>query len=335
VRQREWLAAAAGRQRRTIAVLDACFSGQGEAGPLIPNAQATVPVRLADPGPATWILSASAYTAGPLPAHDRPALSSLLLGALAGWGDANGDGDVTADEAFAFAATTITTAVRTRNQLPARRGVLDDPVLARGVMAKAPDLDQIIAALPTSSSPPAPHSGPGSSVPVPASSSSPQPSSSALAAFRAREIRLSADRLWVRGDYATPLSDDDLIDAGAEGAPKAAKALADINFREGSHTLIWVLPPVGGLVVGAGVGVLLGGVYAASNVENADRGWIFGPFIGSFAGAGLGAVAVSMPLDAWARIDDGDRQRREHARAELAEAGNVAERQRLGLTEAP
>ena len=131
-----------------------------------------------------------------------------------------------------------------------------------------------------------------------------------------------------RGDHL-------LFGSETEGAPKAAKALADINFREGSHTLIWVLPPVGGLVVGAGVGVLLGGMYAASNVENADRGWIFGPFIGTFAGASLGAITVSLPLDAWARIDDGDRQRREHARAELAEAGNVAERQRLGLTEAP
>lgn len=332
VAQKEWFAAAVGRQRRTIAVVDACFST-----PLVPDAQATLPIRPVDPGAGRFVYSASAMTAGPLPGHDRPALSYLLLGALSGWGDDDGDGAVTAEEAFSFAATTITTTVRTRTQLPARRGQIDDPVLVRGVTAKAPDLDQIIAALPTSLVPPAPRYGPSAPPPSPPSSSSAS-SSGAQAAFRAREIKLSADRLWVRGDYATPLSDEDLIDAGGDGAPKAAKALTDINFREGSQTLIWVLPPIGGLVVGAGLGVLVGGLYAASDVENADRGWIFGPFIGTFAGASLGAIAVSLPLDAWARIDDGDKQRREHARAELAHAANTVERQKVGLvgdSEAP
>jgi uncharacterized caspase-like protein len=88
-------------------IFDACFSGRSADGnkPLVVGMQATVPVRRGVPAVAT-VLSSSPTFAGPLPGFARPAFSYVLLGALRGWVDSDGDKSVTLDEAFGFTRST-------------------------------------------------------------------------------------------------------------------------------------------------------------------------------------------------------------------------------------
>jgi tetratricopeptide (TPR) repeat protein len=65
------------------------------------------PGRARPAGPLPIVLGAS--PGGPLPGDGRPAISYLLLGALRGWADSNGDGQVTAREAVDFMRHTLTT----------------------------------------------------------------------------------------------------------------------------------------------------------------------------------------------------------------------------------
>jgi len=98
------------RGARVVAVLDTCFSGLDSSGnSLVPGTQFTVNPKTLRQGFAATrkvtVLSAGAadQIAGPLPGASRPAFSYLVLGALRGWGDANGDGRVSASEAVSYA----------------------------------------------------------------------------------------------------------------------------------------------------------------------------------------------------------------------------------------
>ena len=138
-----------GRQARTVAVIDACFSGLGTGGrSLVPGLQPALrALRTVLPASVT-VLSAgtAAEFAGPLPGTRRPAFSYLVLGALRGWGDdrSRGFGDgrngVSAKEAIAYAKAAIQATVVGRTQTPSLRGV--DLTLAAGA-ERGPDLTAI------------------------------------------------------------------------------------------------------------------------------------------------------------------------------------------------
>ncbi len=136
----------AGDQARTVAVLDACFSGQSGAGALVPGLQ---PVMLSSlPAGRTTVLSAgkSNEFAGPLPGLGRPAFSYLVLGALRGWGDADGNGEVSAREAVEYAGGAMFAVVKGRTQTPELSGPGEADRLARG-KERGPDITEIALAL--------------------------------------------------------------------------------------------------------------------------------------------------------------------------------------------
>lgn len=116
----------AGAQKRTVVLLDACFSGQlpsGEA--LLPDAQPVVSVGPAVVGESTVLMTAAAANefAGGLPGAGRPAFSYLVLGGMRGWADRSGDGNITADEAVEFARRELL-AVPGRRQTPSITGLV-------------------------------------------------------------------------------------------------------------------------------------------------------------------------------------------------------------------
>lgn len=75
----------------------------------------------------------------------RAAFSYLLLGALHGWGDANGDKKVTAQEAYEYTRDVLTTVVKDRDHVPSLDAAKSDVVLATGAADKGPDLVDIVA----------------------------------------------------------------------------------------------------------------------------------------------------------------------------------------------
>lgn len=136
-----------------VLVLDACFSGTDMAGAtLIKGAQFVVSEELADSksDQATLLTAGRAKDiAGPLPGAARPAFSYLVLGALRGWGDADGDGVVTAQEAVRYAQDALISLEPGRMQEPQRSG-LDQPLtvkLTGSTVERGPDLADIRLAL--------------------------------------------------------------------------------------------------------------------------------------------------------------------------------------------
>ena len=113
-----------GPQKDAVVIFDACFSGStGDGVPLVPGSQATVPVKRVEVSAGrSAILSASDVVAGPLPRHDRPAFSYLMLGAMRGWADGNNDKTVMLNEAFDYTSLVLRTMVRGRTQVPSLRG---------------------------------------------------------------------------------------------------------------------------------------------------------------------------------------------------------------------
>lgn len=95
-----------GKQAQTVMVLDTCFSGRSSDGKLLAkNTQPVVPItKTINTKSSIAILGAANadQVAGALPGAERPAFSYLLLGALRGWGDNDGDGNVTASEAVQY-----------------------------------------------------------------------------------------------------------------------------------------------------------------------------------------------------------------------------------------
>ncbi|MFT4974911.1 MAG: hypothetical protein ACI8S6_000794, partial [Myxococcota bacterium] len=123
-----------GPQDRTVAIIDACFSGKGSTGdvlvddlmPLIPNAALST-------GQATVIAAGrSDEFAGSLPGAARPAFSYLMLGAMRGWGDTDGNGQVTVREATDYSREALAALPIGRSQTPEHRGPALDSVLSRG-----------------------------------------------------------------------------------------------------------------------------------------------------------------------------------------------------------
>jgi hypothetical protein len=139
---------ASGAQAETLAIFDACFSGKssdGEAS-LVAGLQATLPnrrVASAAQKRAT-ILASSDTWAGPLPGTGRPAFSFLLLGALRGWGDDNGDKKVGLQEAFDFTKDTMQGVMKTANRLPSMRGQTSARLLVPARAAR-PDIASLVA----------------------------------------------------------------------------------------------------------------------------------------------------------------------------------------------
>lgn len=137
---------AGGRQSHSVVLFDACFSGRTGDGSqvLVAGLQATLPNRRrSDASTTTTVLSASDSFAGPLPGGGRPAFSYLMLGALRGWADEDGDRDVDVDEAYAFTRGTIQALFKGADRLPSRRG--PSVVLATRIREPRPDLAALLS----------------------------------------------------------------------------------------------------------------------------------------------------------------------------------------------
>jgi iron(II)-dependent oxidoreductase len=136
-----------GKQAHSVVVFDACFSGRTGDGsaPLIAGLQATLPNRKAtrSTAPQVTVLAASDSFAGPLPKAGRPAFSYLLLGALRGWGDQNGDRAVDVDEAYGFARDNIQALFKGSDRLPSKQG--PSVVLAKNVREQQPDMAALVS----------------------------------------------------------------------------------------------------------------------------------------------------------------------------------------------
>lgn len=149
---------ARGAQKRTVVVLDACFSGRsGTGASLAPGLQPLIAVReRADTGKALVFSAGKADEfAGALPGVSRPAFSYLLLGALRGWGDADKDGRVTAAEATEYARDTLRAVVKDRNQTPELSGGAPGEILAVA-RESGPDIGaMVLASMPPSRAVPA------------------------------------------------------------------------------------------------------------------------------------------------------------------------------------
>jgi len=134
-----------GAQRHTAVVLDACFSGQSSEGtPLVEGLQPAL-VSGTWGADRTTVLTAAQgdQFAGSLPGARRPAFSYLLLGALLGWGDRDGDGQITASEAVGYARDVLGSTVHGRRQVPELSGTEPDLVLGSGT-APPPVLEDIV-----------------------------------------------------------------------------------------------------------------------------------------------------------------------------------------------
>jgi hypothetical protein len=152
---RRWLldALAQGPQARSVALLDACFSGRAGSGEeLVPGLQPLIPQREGEASQEGKVLVLSAGRgedfAGALPGTRRPAFSYLTLGALRGWADEDGDGAVTAQEALDYSREALRLTLRDRKQVPQRVQGDAAQVLSRGELEAGPDLDAILLALP-------------------------------------------------------------------------------------------------------------------------------------------------------------------------------------------
>ena len=103
----------------TIAIIDACFSGNSPDGALVPNLQPLIATSDIQTGEVS-VLSAgtSEQFAGPLPGADRPAFSYLVLGGLTGWADQNRDGSIEASEVIDFSNEALQSTLLGRQQTP-------------------------------------------------------------------------------------------------------------------------------------------------------------------------------------------------------------------------
>ena len=134
-----------GDQAQTVMVLDACFSGTSSSGEaLVPELGNSMLSGTWRGTPATVLTAARGdQFSGPLPGAARPAFSYLLLGALRGWGDGDGDGQVTAGEAIRWVDGALFDLVKGRSQQPELVGGGQELVLGRG-KERAPSLEAFI-----------------------------------------------------------------------------------------------------------------------------------------------------------------------------------------------
>jgi hypothetical protein len=126
----------------SVALIDACFSGRTGTGAAVAQGLQPLIVLKDNPGrlgKVTWMTAgASSEFAGPLPGVDRPAFSYLVLGALRGWGDSNGDGRVTVKEAVSYARRTLNVLPLGRSQTPELHGSEPDLPLSEGAREVGP-----------------------------------------------------------------------------------------------------------------------------------------------------------------------------------------------------
>jgi hypothetical protein len=129
-----------------VMLFDSCFSGRAHTGAaLAAGLQPLILTKAMAPATTTLLTAAQAdQFAGGLPGKDRPAFSYLMLGALRGWGDANGDGQVTATEALEYATKALAVLPIGRTQTPELVGGGASRVLAARAFEREPDLDAII-----------------------------------------------------------------------------------------------------------------------------------------------------------------------------------------------
>jgi len=140
--RQELLSAVEGRlpsDSEVVLLLDACFSGKTSSGDLAPG---LAPLKAVGAvlGPRATVLTAARgdQYAGPLSDGRRPAFSYLVLGALRGWGDRDGDGSVSAREAVAYADDALVQTITGRAQTPTLEG--PDLALGRSGEESGPDL---------------------------------------------------------------------------------------------------------------------------------------------------------------------------------------------------
>lgn len=128
---------------KSVVALDSCFSGRTWGGgalsaePLAP----VVPVEALAPGGMSVVAAAegSEY-AGPLPGVPRPGFSYLLLGALEGWADDDGDGRVSLRQAVEYSRAAMAVTVQGRTQTPNVWSGSADLEVTTGRKGSAPDL---------------------------------------------------------------------------------------------------------------------------------------------------------------------------------------------------
>ena len=137
-----------GAQARTVVVLDACFSGRTGTGEALSRGlQPLIATSVAVPkGVALLSAGKPSEFAGPLLGQGRPAFSYLLLGAIRGWGDVNGDGQVTSSEAMTYARDTLRATVKDRIQTPQSWGDTQNLVLSTSAREKGPDVAALVLA---------------------------------------------------------------------------------------------------------------------------------------------------------------------------------------------
>lgn len=127
-----------------VMVLDSCFSGRDARGEsLAPGLQFLIPTfATADRNTIELTAGTASQVAGALPRENRPAFSYLLLGALHGWGDLDGDGVVTSAEALTWTRQTLDTVLIGRDQTPQKVG--EDRPLSPAGRTRPPDLAAIV-----------------------------------------------------------------------------------------------------------------------------------------------------------------------------------------------
>ena len=139
----------AGPQARTLAVIDACFSGRTATGrPLVEGLQPlTVVTRPAVPRALVFFAARGDEVAGPLPGARRPAFSYLTLGAMRGWADENRDGTVTAQEVADYSSAMLAALVTDRHQTPEFVGGEPSTVVSQGAVEPGPDAARLMIAI--------------------------------------------------------------------------------------------------------------------------------------------------------------------------------------------
>ncbi|MGK0362684.1 MAG: hypothetical protein ACI9U2_005005, partial [Bradymonadia bacterium] len=135
------------KARKSVAVLDACFSGQSGDGALVPGLQPLIPAAFSVSKAVTVFTAAKGTEfAGPLPGANRPAFSYLMLGALAGWADGEidrkHDRTVSSEEAFEWVKLQMERTIHGRRQTPTMRGPRRTLSRAWAVLSTAAPLEQ-------------------------------------------------------------------------------------------------------------------------------------------------------------------------------------------------
>jgi hypothetical protein len=329
--QKQFLDAAKGSQKTTLAIFDACFSGMSNDGktPLVTGSQATLPVRRAAADNGLVVLSSSDEVAGPLPGHDRPAFSYLLLGGVRGWADKDNDATVTLDEAFGYVRSTLVSVVRDKNQTPTLRGIANNVVLAKNATERGPDLSRFIAAHDADARRPR--------------ELSPEDRARAEGEFKRVEIHRTDQGYWGRGPYNNAVSESDLVKAGGSTAPDAAAVVDELHgpghaFAENAIMYTAIGGAVAGVALGLGAGLLFPSVDQAifgSSANDAVYRYLAVPGMAGALGAMGTMLIVGLPVELSSDLSDSDRARLATAENDLAAAANDDERRKRGLPPLP